>query len=102
MKKLVCLWDLTAEQKRALEAASHDRYEVVYCVAIDVTVPEPLPVDSKLWKAPNLILTPHVAGGYHLPETFRRIFAIALDNLKRFANGVALVNEVDFTTGYRK
>lgn len=70
--------------------------------AIDVTVPEPLPADSKLWKAPNLILTPHVAGGYHLPETFRRIFAIALDNLKRFANGEALVNEVDFTTGYSK
>ena len=70
--------------------------------AIDVTVPEPLPADSKLWKTPNLILTPHVAGGYHLPETFRRIFAIALDNLKRFTNGQALVNEVDFTTGCRK
>jgi phosphoglycerate dehydrogenase-like enzyme len=31
--------------------------------AIDVTETEPLPADSPLWDAPNLILTPHVAGG---------------------------------------
>jgi phosphoglycerate dehydrogenase-like enzyme len=31
--------------------------------ALDVTETEPLPADSPLWDAPNLILTPHVAGG---------------------------------------
>jgi phosphoglycerate dehydrogenase-like enzyme len=31
--------------------------------ALDVTVAEPLPADSPLWDAPNLILTPHAAGG---------------------------------------
>lgn len=31
--------------------------------ALDVTSTEPLPDDSPLWKAPNLILTPHAAGG---------------------------------------
>ena len=31
--------------------------------ALDVTVVEPLPADSPLWDAPNLILTPHAAGG---------------------------------------
>jgi phosphoglycerate dehydrogenase-like enzyme len=31
--------------------------------AIDVTTPEPLPADSFLWDAPNLIITPHAAGG---------------------------------------
>ncbi|MGO2668156.1 MAG: NAD(P)-dependent oxidoreductase, partial [Microbacterium gubbeenense] len=31
--------------------------------AIDVTAVEPLPADSPLWDAKNLILTPHAAGG---------------------------------------
>ncbi len=31
--------------------------------ALDVTAKEPLPEDSPLWDAPNLILTPHAAGG---------------------------------------
>ncbi|UXM92283.1 NAD(P)-dependent oxidoreductase [Paenarthrobacter sp. JL.01a] len=30
--------------------------------ALDVTKVEPLPSDSELWSAPNLIITPHVAG----------------------------------------
>jgi phosphoglycerate dehydrogenase-like enzyme len=31
--------------------------------ALDVTSEEPLPADSALWDAPNLVLTPHAAGG---------------------------------------
>ncbi|WGT47819.1 NAD(P)-dependent oxidoreductase [Tessaracoccus lacteus] len=31
--------------------------------AIDVAATEPLPADSPLWDAPNLLITPHVAGG---------------------------------------
>lgn len=31
--------------------------------ALDVTSTEPLPPDSPLWDAPNLIITPHAAGG---------------------------------------
>lgn len=31
--------------------------------ALDVTETEPLPADSPLWDAPNLVLTPHAAGG---------------------------------------
>lgn len=30
---------------------------------LDVTSTEPLPADSPLWDAPNLVLTPHAAGG---------------------------------------
>lgn len=31
--------------------------------ALDVTAVEPLPADSPLWDAPNLLITPHAAGG---------------------------------------
>ncbi len=31
--------------------------------ALDVTATEPLPADSPLWDAPNVIITPHGAGG---------------------------------------
>src|SRR5579871_283861 len=31
--------------------------------ALDVTETEPLPVDSPLWEVPNLVISPHVAGG---------------------------------------
>lgn len=39
------------------------RSGAVGAAGIDVTDPEPLPPDSSLWGAPNLLLTPHAAGG---------------------------------------
>ncbi|TNU73134.1 phosphoglycerate dehydrogenase [Miniimonas arenae] len=45
----------------ALVAALHDG--VIAGAALDVMTPEPLPADDPLWDAPNLILTPHSAGG---------------------------------------
>ena len=55
--------------------------------ALDVTDPEPLPADHPLWKCENLLLTPHVAGGYHMQETLRRIIRLIIDNLGRYAAG---------------
>ena len=69
---------------------------------LDVTEPEPLPADSPLWELENLVITPHVAGNFFLPETFERIIRIAGENLAAWANGTPYRNVVDFTTGYRK
>ncbi len=69
---------------------------------LDVTDPEPLPADHPLWDAPNLLLTPHVSGFYHLPETLERIVQIAVSNLKAFMAGQPLKNQVDFACGYRR
>lgn len=50
--------------------------------ALDVTDPEPLPKGHRMWSTKNLIITPHIAGQYHLPETRNRIIKIAINNIK--------------------
>lgn len=62
--------------------------------ALDVTMPEPLPVNDQLWDTPNLIITPHVAGFWHLHSTLERVVSLATDNLGRFARGEGLRNLV--------
>ena len=69
--------------------------------AID-TDPEPLPEDHPLWRCENLLLTPHIAGDYHLQETLDQIVELFIDNLGRYAKGRELKNPVDKKTGYRK
>jgi phosphoglycerate dehydrogenase-like enzyme len=68
--------------------------------ALDVTSPEPLPSDSPLWKAKNCFITPHVGGGYTLPQTKIYILERALRNLKAFLRGDELVNEINLEKGY--
>ena len=68
--------------------------------ALDVTEPEPLPADHPLWDAPNIILTPHVAGSWHAAENFNRVMNIFLDNLGRYLRGEPLKNRVDLKRGY--
>jgi len=70
--------------------------------AVDVTNPEPLPQGHPLWTAKNALITPHISGFYHLPETFERIVRIAAENLAHLQAGEPLRNTVDFQTGYRK
>ena len=72
--------------------------------AVDVTDPEPLPSDHPLWDAPRMLITPHISGQYHLPETFERIIRIFGENLEAYLNGdrERMRNQVDFQTGYRR
>ena len=70
--------------------------------SIDVTDPEPLPADHPLWCCENLLLTPHIAGDYHLQETLDQIVELFIDNLGRYARGKELRKPVDKKTGYRK
>lgn len=62
--------------------------------ALDVTVPEPLPANDPLWDAPNILITPHVAGQFHLYTVLDNIARIAGENLRRLAAGEPLLNEV--------
>lgn len=62
--------------------------------ALDVCTPEPLPGDDALWTAPNLLLTPHVSGFYHLPVTLDNIVSIAAGNIRALLSGGELRNRV--------
>ena len=65
---------------------------------LDVTDPEPLTKGHRLWKMPNVIITPHVAG--RSAVTTERRAALLQENLRRFAKGEPLMNVVDKKLGY--
>ena len=90
----------TAIDSLALAKALQGRS--IYGAGLDVTDPEPLPEDHPLWDAPHCIITPHVSGGYALPETLEKILNLSIENLERYEKGEALHNIIDFSTGYVK
>jgi len=60
--------------------------------ALDVHETEPLPADHPLWDLPNVLVSPHMAGDS--PDSTRRAFELAGDQVRRFARGEPLINEV--------
>ena len=78
------------------------RHGPIAAAAADVTEIEPLPAGHPLWKLPNMVLTPHISGGYHLPGTQERIADICIGNLDAWLHGGKLRNVIDFETGYKK
>jgi phosphoglycerate dehydrogenase-like enzyme len=66
--------------------------------ALDVTDPEPLPATDPLWKAPNLLLTPHTSA--ISDRLWQRQTALLLDLLERWFEGRELFNQVDLHRGY--
>jgi phosphoglycerate dehydrogenase-like enzyme len=60
--------------------------------ALDVTDPEPLPDGHPLWDAPDVLITPHIAGG--TTAMLPRISALVRDQLRRRVAGEPLVNVV--------
>jgi phosphoglycerate dehydrogenase-like enzyme len=65
---------------------------------LDVTDPEPLPRDHALWKAKNIIITPHMSGQSDLGQGSRIL--ILREQLRRFVTGDKLLSVVDFSKGY--
>ena len=66
---------------------------------IDVFDPEPLPTNSPLWHARNLLVTPHVSaddGDSYVPMTLDLVFA----NMRHYLAGEPLVNKVRPELGY--
>jgi phosphoglycerate dehydrogenase-like enzyme len=65
---------------------------------LDVTTPEPLPPDSPLWDCPNTVITCHSAGWS--PQRRIRQIGLIAENVRRYANGLPLLNVVDKVRGY--
>ena len=70
--------------------------------ALDVTDPEPLNADHPIWDAPNALITPHISGGFALPETLEQIIDLFAENLRKYFNGEEIRNQVNLETGYKE
>jgi phosphoglycerate dehydrogenase-like enzyme len=66
--------------------------------ALDVTDIEPLPPESPLWTAPNLLLTPHTSAISN--RLWRRETDLLVELLERWFAGRELFNLVDLSKGY--
>jgi phosphoglycerate dehydrogenase-like enzyme len=66
--------------------------------ALDVVQTEPLPAESPLWRAPNLMLTPHTSAVSD--RLWERETALLMELLERWFDGRELFNRVDFARGY--
>jgi D-2-hydroxyacid dehydrogenase (NADP+) len=77
---------------RALESG------VLGGAALDVAQTEPLPAESPLWKAPNLMITPHTSAVSD--RLWHRETALLMELLERWFDGRELFNQVDFARGY--
>jgi phosphoglycerate dehydrogenase-like enzyme len=79
----------TVDQPALTQALQSQRIGGAY---LDVTDPEPLPVDHPLWGLPNCWITPHTAGG-HVQEFFR-IVRHFVENLRRYEKGNELLDRI--------
>jgi len=75
----------TVDTEALLEAVRSGRIRA----ALDVTEPEPLPADHPLWKEPNVLITPHIAGTVARWE--RRAYRFAGEQIRRYAAGQPLL-----------
>ena len=65
---------------------------------VDVMDPEPLPKGHALWKFENVMITPHIAGRSDRDNA--RMLGTLKDNIRRFAEGMPMINVVDKQKGY--
>lgn len=78
--------------RRALEAGW------IGGAVLDVFTEEPLPADSPLYDAPNLLITPHTS--WASDRVLDRSLDLFVENLARFVAGEPLHNRVDLEAGY--
>jgi len=71
---------------------------LLWGAGLDVTDPEPLPLNHPLWTHPRVIVTPHTAGGS--PRRCERVVVTFCENLRRMKTGEPLLALIDKRKGY--
>jgi len=79
-----------------LEAAL--RADTIAGALLDVFETEPVPSDSSIWEAPNLMISPHMSGDYSRAQ--HDMAQQFLDNLERYSSNKPLHNAVDKSLGF--
>ena len=85
------------DQDALMEALNADK---IAGAALDVMMPEPLPVDHPLWETKNTILTPHISGNMTLGYTCDLDVNMFCEDLINYAEGKPLQHVVDRKRGY--
>jgi len=62
--------------------------------AIDTHYYYPMPPNHPLWRFPNVIMTPHIAGSSKSTHYIDRSWEIFVSNVKRYLAGEQLLNEL--------
>ena len=94
MKKSAYLINLTggkAIKEEHLVQAFREKW--IAGAVLDALPRQPLPPDSELWRLPNVIITPRIAG--FTPKRWQRLIPIFQDNLRNFISGepIPLINK---------
>lgn len=85
------------EHDALIKEAVWSNYAGIY---LDVCETEPLPDGDPIYQIPNLLLTPHITGDFHLDITVQNIYDIAVHNYYAFKGERAYKSVVDLATGY--
>lgn len=74
----------------------------LYGACLDVVDGEPLASNHPLWNYDNVLITPHVSGGYHWHSVQTFYTELCIRNLKHLKANEPLENQVDTQLGYRQ
>ena len=85
------------DTKELLKPEIYGRFKGIW---LDVCETEPLPDKDPLFFVPNMLITPHITGGYHLAETTENILNISMDNLRAWHDGGVFKHLVSRKDGY--
>ena len=63
---------------------------IIRAIGLDVFEKEPLDPNNRLWQYKNVLITPHVAGFFHLESAREDFVELVVENLKRYINNEEL------------
>ncbi|MGI6108193.1 MAG: D-2-hydroxyacid dehydrogenase [Lachnospiraceae bacterium] len=85
------------ETEALLDPSVSGRFSGIY---LDVCEKEPLPENDPLFSVPNLYVTPHITGSWHLDVTLENLARLARHNYQAWHGEGSFASVVNRATGY--